>query len=388
MSNDSRSTVQIISDVISNYTQLPHNMGIILRFREMLMELLMEKFIISLFGIFVITTDPMEDSDDDVKFLMCYMATTANLIVIISNGFHNSDERLEYLKKTYPNTYLANLEFDQPFYRLDGSWILLKRDGYILEDINVDGFVNAGPCHSKTLESIAKCLVPGSRVITVGANDDSSLGAGINQKQTDEPGKLISIRGVWVGFIDMLKDTMILRNLSVHVSRYVLFPNPITMPGTFYSETMGTYNSMSRFIANIGMFFASRPPPNFGLRVNEGNSIVDAQFIGFILPSMTHEQITAAYAKIEEYKAWSISLGLKPEYYESATLPIFLTYGLGGIYKPGMFGWGPGDEQAKMDVSCLTPESAVVFKENLGKLPFFTPAYDVIAFLMLLGDFE
>jgi len=399
--SDSRSIHQLVQDAITTYTQIPANIGTILRFREMLMGLLMGTFNIDLSGTFVLTSDPIEDSDDDILNLICFMATTANLIVIISNGYHSSDDRLQYLIETYRETYLSQVEFDVPFYRPNGGWILFKRDGTFIEDIEIvqpdgsvlnniklNGFVNAGPCHSHTLMSIGKNLLPGSRVITVGAKDDCSLGAGINQKQTDELGTLINIPDVWNNFIEMIKYTMILRNLSVLISRFVLSPNPTTLPETMYCNLMGTSQSMTRMIGTASMFFASRPPPNYGLRVNEGNSFVVGQFAESIISKMTPSQFAASYVKIEEYKMWAIKLGLTQEYYESAVLPILLTYGLGGIYKDGEFGWKPGDEQAKIDVSCLTPESAIVFKENLAKLVFLTPAYDVIAFIMLMGDFD
>lgn len=382
MSDYSHAMLQLVESALAKYGEKPTDMNLINHFREKLMGVLSGTHTIQLQGTFVSINDFQEDFDDDAENLFCFTATTANIIVIVSAGSHTPDERLQYMKETYP--CMANCEFDVPIYRPDGSWIIYKKDACILKDFELNGLVNAGPCNSYTLESISNCLLPNARVITIGANDDCSLGAGINQKQTDEPGKLVNIPGVWDNFINTIKQKGINPdNLSVSISRWVLFPNPLTMPGTPYFDLMGTEKSMTRFIGILGKFFASRPPPKFGLRVNEGNSVIVSQFWDLIIPLLIPSRCENAYTTINAYRDVAIAAGLSDEYWTSAILPIFLTCLLGGVYKPGVFGWGPSDVQGMLDISCLTSESAAIVRENLYKLPFFTPGYDVIAFLML-----
>jgi len=61
-------------------------------------------------------------------------------------------------------------------------------------------------------------------------------------------------------------------------------------------------------------------------------------------------------------------------------------HSFGGRYKPGQFGWAPGDDTSKHEVSCLLPETVPIFRENIRRLKYMTPAYDVIAFIMMFND--
>ncbi len=384
-----RPGARVLENALLKYNQTSVNNLLILCYRDLLMSLLEGESLGLLTGTYVITTSPIGNIDDDIMWLFCFIMCPANLVVIISNGHNTANERLVYMKETYPDTF-GDIEFNKPFYHSDESFIIFLEDGYDLNGFSFDGFegfngfVNAGPCHSDTLLSIATCLIksPDTRVITIGANDDCSMGLGINQKQTNESGKLIIMEGIWETFLFAIRG-MGLRNASVDMMTSVLLPNPTMMGDSYYNKIMGTKGNMDKFIANLGMFFAARPQPRTGLCTNQYNSVVVGQFADIIIGNMTEEQKDAAFIRIEEYKAWAVGLKLTPEYYESAAIPIFLTYGLGGVYKPYMFGWEPG--KVINDLSCLTPESVEVFKDNLMKLPFFTPSYNVIGFLMLTG---
>ena len=363
------------------YGLVPENPEI-QEYKQKLHKVLLEQYCFENKGTFVITTDPGEDNDDLVMWRYCFMNTTANLIIVVSNGYHSAKTRLAYIKKIFK--CFRNVEFNIPF-KTDTNTIIFLEDGCVL-DIPLDGYINAGPCNSATLKSIGTCLnkTKDTKVITVGANDDCSLGAGINQKQTDEEGKLINIPNVWNNFIaDISISEITYKNLSVNVSRYILIPNPLTMMGTPFEE-MAHEDCMSSLIANTGMFLACRPPPQ-ALRVNEGNATVVSQYAICILQNSNADDYNAGLKKIQEYAELSISKGLAPTTYEAASVPIMYTHLLGGKYKEGQFGWAPGDEKAKFEVSCLTEESAIKFKQNVAKLPYFTPAYDVIAFMMALN---
>jgi hypothetical protein len=139
---------------------------------------------------------------------------------------------------------------------------------------------------------------------------------------------------------------------------------------------------MSSLIDNTGMFLACRPEPNphFALRVNEGNSIIDYKYLKH---DMCREDYDAGLLKLQEYMDLAKSKGLDANIYESAAIPIMATHSFGGRYKPGKFGWAPGDEIAKHNVDCLLPETVTTFKENIRKMKYLTPAYDVIAYVWL-----
>ena len=264
--------------------------------------------------------------------------------------------------------------------------ILFKEDGCVLDENNIkfDGYINCGPVHSKTLVSIGKCLKkePNTRVITVGAKDDCTLG-GINQRQTDEPGKLIIIPDVWNQFISDIKGIEC-KNLSVDLSRHVLIPNPLFMMDTCYSE-MAQDVCMDQLVDNTGMFLAARPEPGnpFAERVNIGNSIIDYKYLQMNFG--TSDDYNAGLDKLGEYMELAKSKSVSPTVYESAAIPLITTHMFGGRYKPGVFGWAPGDAVGKHEVSCLLPETVPLFKENIKKLQYMSPAYDVIAFIMALA---
>ena len=127
------------------------------------------------------------------------------------------------------------------------------------------------------------------------------------------------------------------------------------------------------------MFIISRPPVQYGLRVNKGNSAVCIQLCPFVDPS--HPNFQYGLQKIKEYREEALKLNLAPEYYESAAIPLMLTCYKGGKYKEGIFGFLPTDRNARETLSCLTPDSAELIIEFIKTLKSLTPAYDPLAFI-------
>ena len=326
-------------------------------------------------GYTLVVTDPMEEFDDLVMLRYGVYNVTGQTIVIVSGGYFSPDQRLDYLKELFK--CFEGAEFDVPFKTPNGS-ILFKRDGSTI-DYKIKRFINCGPCSSTTLNSIV--FDTNAKVVTVGANNDGTLGAGINQKQTDEPGKLIVIPDLWNTFIKRANAFGAkIKNMSVDVTRYVLFPNPTKCHPShpFYELTQEPIlNSM---IKSTAMFLISRPPPEYGLRVNEGNSIIDIQLYSEF-KTADEEDYHRGLTKYEEYIKLAQSKGLEPKYYVSAAIPIMITNCIGGVYKEGVFGFGPTDKHAKETLGCLTPESAEVVIEYIKSMDQFTPAYDPLAFI-------
>jgi len=327
-------------------------------------------------GYTLVVSDPMEEFDDLVMLRFGVYNIIGTIIVVISGGYFTPDQRLDYLKGLF--SCFAGAQFDIHFKTPNGQ-ILFKRDGDTI-DYKIKRFINCGPCSTRTLNSIV--FDTNAKLVTVGANDDGTLGAGINQKQTDEAGKLIVVPDLWNTFIKRAQSFgVIIKNMSVDVTRYVLFPNPTKCHTTnpFYELTKGPIlNSM---VKSTAMFLISRPPPEYGLRVNEGNSIIDIQLYSNF-KSASRENYDRGLAKFEEYIHLAQSKGLETKYYESAAIPIMITNCIGGVYKEGVFGFGPTDKHAKETLGCLTPESAeVVIDYITNELNEFTPAYDPLAFI-------
>jgi hypothetical protein len=368
---------QVYNLALTRYNQIPDK-TIVDGLNEKIIEMITGKNLFESEGTYAWSADPCEDTDDLIALRYGALNTTANLIIIISGGYHTPDTRLEYLKSIFP--CFEGAEFNIPFRTLTNT-IIFVEDGVEI-NMELDGYLNCGPIHSRTLASISRCLkkTPDTRVITVGANDDCTLGAGINQKQTDETGKLINVPNVWNTFIKDIQGTTCI-NISVNISRHVLIPNPLYMMDTPYRE-MANDICMAPLINNTGMFIACRPDPNphFALRVNEGNSIIDYKYLN---KNMSEEDYIAGLSKLNEYMELTKSKGLPAAIYEAAAIPIMTTHSFGGRYKPGQFGWAPGNDVAKNEVSCLLPETVPKFKENIRQLRYLTPAYDVIAFITL-----
>jgi hypothetical protein len=329
----------------------------------------------SLHSFTCVVTDPKDEFDDLMMLRYGVYNTIGDVIVVISAGYFTPQERLDHLIEVFP--CFQGATFGETLETPHGGHILFLEDGEPIP-YKIKRFVNCGPCSSVTLNSIE--FEESAIVIIVGANDDDvRLSTGINQKQTDEPGKLIQIIGVWNGFIDKARSkNALIHNISVNVSRYVLFPNPLKC-----GQESPMYNLDPKIvdvmIKTAAMFLASRPPPQFGLRVNEGNSIVDIQLYNSFDP--LSERYQQGLKKVEEYMELAKSKGLGPEYYESAAIPIMITYCMGGVYKDGVFGFSPTDREAKETIGCLMAESVQVFIESIQQLDYFTPGYDPLAYI-------
>ncbi len=317
-----------------------------------------------------VVTDIMEDVDDLIMLLYGVMNTTGTIIVIVSGGYFTSDERLAYLSSTLE--CFKGASFDTPFLH-DNKTIHFIRDGELIHS-KVKRFINCGPCSSLTLNSIQ--FEPNSVIVTVGANDDGTLSVGINQHQTDTPGKLIILPNVWNDFIAKAKQNNVsVKNMSIQLTRYVLFPNPFKHQLVELLKP-DIYNAM---LQTAGMFIVSRPPP-IALRVNEGNSIIDLQMFSSFDPS--DEKYKMGLSKVEEYKQKALmNTNTEQKHYEAAAIPIMITYSLGGIYKENTFGFSPTDKHAKETLGCLTPESAEIVLQNIKQFDYLTPAYDPLAYI-------
>lgn len=326
-------------------------------------------------GYTLVVTDPMAEFDDLVMLRYGVYNVTGVTIVIVSGGYFSPDERFHYIKELF--ACFTGAEFDVPFKTPTGT-ILFKRDGSTI-DYKIKRFINCGPCSSTTLNSIV--FDTNAKVVTVGANDDCTLGAGINQKQTDEAGNLIVIPDLWNTFIRRaIAFGATIKNMSVDVTRYVLFPNPLkcNQHHPFYELTQGPIiNSM---VKSTAMFLISRPPPEYGFRVNEGNSIIDIQLYSEFKKAKEVDY-QRGLEKYDQYIKLAQSKGLESKYYESAAIPIMITNCIGGVYKEGVFGFGPTDKHAKETLGCLTPESAEIVIEYIKSMDQFTPAYDPLAFI-------
>jgi hypothetical protein len=139
------------------------------------------------------------------------------------------------------------------------------------------------------------------------------------------------------------------------------------------------------------MFFASRQPPKkpdgtvnpFAIRVNEGNSIVVSQLIDILAYQTTRpREFAYGLELISKYATQCPTYDIAV----SAAIPLMATALMGGVYKEDekgtVFGFSPTDKTARVNVACLTPDSAREFISNIRTLEKFTPGYDLLAVLM------
>jgi hypothetical protein len=320
-------------------------------------------------GITCVVSDPKEEFDD-IMMLHGVFTTLGHVIIVISGGTYTPQERLDYLMHVNPN--FRGASFTELFPTPNGTIQFIPDGEPILR--KVSRFVNCGPCSKVTLDSIQ--FEENAVIITVGANDDGTLGTGINQKQTQN-NKLVVEEGVWNAMIarGRIANARI-KNMSVHVTRHVLFPNPLK---TVCPEFMKTPEILNALYKTTAMFLISRPPIEYGLRVNDGNSEVGIQLYSEFDKTTTNYQL--GLIKLQEYIDIGIEKKLEPKYYESAAIPIMITHCIGGKYKEGVFGFSPADKNAKETMSCLTPESAVNVLEYIKTLDELTPAYDPLAYI-------
>lgn len=320
----------------------------------------------------VICSDPGEDSDDILMLKYILLRIIGGpLYVILSGGLLNPDERLAHVARIFPE--FESVQFGVPF----GN-ITFLRDGEVFTN-SVNCFVNCGPCHSITLESIfarlneSKVAGNNARMITVGANADGTA-AGINQKETDD-GVLKTVH--WNEYLTTLEGVTI-TNLDVGVSRYVLLPHPSQIQGAYGEMPSACFDDI---VFTTCMFFSSRPSPNspVALRVNEGNSIVVSQIIDVMSYQITRPtEFEYGLKIIDNYAAQSPTYQIAV----SAAIPLMATALMGGVYNCGMFGFSPTDKTARVNVACLTPDSSSVFISNIRQLDKFTPGYDLLAVIL------
>lgn len=369
-------TEKIFHNAIAKYSEAPTNITKINELKHVLNDLLQGKLSLSFDGNILITSDPREEFDDIAMLRYIVFTIKANVIVILSGGSYTPQERLDYVKDVLP--CFQEVEFNIQYKTRNGN-VLFVPDNSIITT-GIDLFVSCGPCSTITLNSIVDCMNPCSKFIAVGANDDCTLSMGTNLKQTDTPGKLINIPGVWNNAITNMREkykdgeTITLQNLSVDISRYVLFPNPKKAGLT----EMAQPKMLKCMKEAIAMFIASRPPPE-GIRVNKGNSVVVSQVYQNYKKDETYKYGLSVF---KQYMNLAISKNLSEEHYEAAAIPIMAACNMGGVYKPGVFGYAPTDTFAKERISCFTPESSIKFLDNIENLDEFTPAYDVLACLI------
>ena len=320
-------------------------------------------------GITCVVSDPKEEIDDIIMLHGVY-TTLGHVIVVISGGAYTPQERLDYLIQVNPN--FKGASFDKLFYTPNGT-IQFIPDGQPVPR-KISRFVNCGPCSKVTLDSIQ--FDDNAVIITVGANDDGTLSTGVNQKQT-QGNKLVVEEGVWNAMIARGRAANArIKNMSVHVTRHVLFPNPLK---TVCPEFMKTPELLNALYKTTAMFLISRPFIEYGLRVNDGNSEVGIQLYSTFDKTTTKYQL--GLIKLQEYIDIGFEKKLEPKYYESAAIPIMITHCIGGKYKEGVFGFSPTDKEAKETMSCLTPESATRVLEYIKTLDELTPAYDPLAYI-------
>ena len=384
---------------------------------------------------FIVTSDPMEEFDDIVMIrFVIYQMVGASVTVILSGGAHSPSDRLANVTSIFPEFREATM--NTPIRGQHGTEITFVPDGGFVPEGQYDAFVNCGPSTAETLGKIVLSLKDGATVITVGAKEDGTAAAGINQKFTGAEGKEPEAnKEKWNSAIaDMRAKRCKIKNLSVGLSRYVLFPNPRTMGGTPYGALATQAAFFDEAVGTTGMFLCSRPPPKFGGRVNFGNSCVDYQLCTDLLKNAsTHgEKFEEGIRNIEAYCSYSnhksqegppttlASYGPAEGAEEQppavlAAIPLMCTALLGGVRKKGgegrvwkhfgqlpehikppifggnggyFFGSAPDDRDSKMNHSWVNGGVKGPFGQAVKDLPFFTPAYDPLALLMAIDNLD
>jgi hypothetical protein len=350
------SPLAVLNAARQTYGTLPSSKEI-RKYRKRLNSFLEGNYILKLGQVNGFSTDPLEEVDDNILWKDGLSKVEGLNYVLISNGKHNCQARFDYIRSVLPMYASAN--WDIPFRTEKGTLVFLQDGSEFPYPLDV--FVNAGPMSKKTTKSIK--MKDKSLVLTVGANDDFTA-AGINQIATDGG------KEAWNEWIQTVPTK---KNLSVMLSRYVLFPKMDD-----YMETM---------VTTASMFIACRPPPEC-LRINEGNSIIASQLIENSQISWSGEGLESGLETLQEYMDWTISKGLPASHYEAAALPIVVTNLLGGRYpKGGPYGFNPADSMAKQNVACLLPETVQTFQDNIRQFKYFTPAYDPVALIMAVHEY-
>ena len=193
-------------------------------------------------GITCVVSDPGEEFDD-IMMLYGVYSTIGNVIAVLSGGLHTPQERLNYLIRVNPQFQGAT--FADPFPTPSGTIQFIPDGEVVLQKIT--RFVNCGPCSKTTRDSIQ--FEENAVIITVGANEDGTLSTGINQKQTSG-NKLVVEEGVWNRMIERgRKANAKIKNMSIDVTRHVLFPNPLKTQCPEFMRTPELLNAMFKTAA-------------------------------------------------------------------------------------------------------------------------------------------
>ncbi len=142
---------------------------------------------------------------------------------------------------------------------------------------------------------------------------------------------------------------------------------------------MRTPELLNAMFKTAAMFIISRPPIQYGYRVNDGHSEIGIQLYSTF--DKTSNDYQMGLIKLQEYIDLGVQKKLEPKYYDSAAIPLMITHCMKGRYKEGVFGFSPADKEAKENMSCLTPESAVKVLEHIKTLDELTPVYDPLAYI-------
>lgn len=384
---------------------------------------------------FIVTSDPMEEFDDIVMIrFVIYQMVGSSVTIILSGGAHSPSERLANVTSIFPEFREATM--NTPIRGQHGTEITFVPDGGFVPEGQYDAFVNCGPSSAETLDNIVSSLKDGATVITVGAKDDGTAAAGINQKFTGAEGNAPEAnKEKWNSAIAAMRAKRCkIKNLSVGLSRYVLFPNPRTMEGTPYGALASEKHFFDEAVGTTGMFLCSRPPPKFGGRVNFGNSCVDYQLCKELLKNASAhgERFDEGIKNIKAYCNYSKheSQGGPPTTLASygpaegakeqppavlAAIPLMCTALLGGVRRKGeagrvwkhfgqlpphikppifggnegyFFGSAPDDRDSKMKHAWVEGGVEGPFGQAVKDLPFFTPAYDPLALLMAIDNLD
>ena len=380
---------------------------------------------------FIVTSDPMEEFDDIVMIrFVIYQMVGASVTIILSGGVESPAKRLDNVKSIFTEFREATMR--KAITGQHGTEITFVPDGEFAPEGQYDAFVNCGPSTAETLDKIVSSLKDGATVITVGAKNDGTADAGVNQKFTGVSGEAPETnKEKWNSAIAAMRAKRCkIKNLSVGLSRYVLFPNPRGMQGTPYGALASQAAFFDEAVGTTGMFLCSRPPPKFGGRVNFGNSCVDYQLCTDLLKNASShgEKFKEGIRNIEAYCSYSKdkSQGGNPTTLASygptegeeeqppavlAAIPLMCTALLGGVRKQGdegrvwkhtgqadimppifggnggyFFGSAPDDRDSKMNHSWVEGGVKGPFGEAVKDLPFFTPAYDPLALLMAIEE--
>ena len=98
---DSRTPEEVMKFALSTFCEVP-DYDKVSYYNSMIHKLITNQILFSKRGWFVISSDPLEDVDDLVMLRYGCMNTRANLLIIISAGYHTPQERFAHLKKMFP----------------------------------------------------------------------------------------------------------------------------------------------------------------------------------------------------------------------------------------------------------------------------------------------